>query len=64
MNTFSLKIRRRKTSLIPSAVREELIEIASSNLSPETFDFFILSEPAKSTRYNIEVIIEVFVRDF
>jgi len=38
--------------------------MASSNLSPETFDFFILSDPAKSTRYNIEVIIDVFVKDF
>lgn len=49
---------------IPNAVREEFIEIASSNLSPDTFDFLTLSDPARSTKYKIEVMIDVFVRDF
>ena len=38
--------------------------MASSSLSPEIFDFLTLSEPAKSTRYKIEVIIDVFVNEF
>ena len=49
---------------IPRAVRDEFIDIASSSLSPETFDFLTLSDPAKSTRYSIDVVSDVFFNGF
>lgn len=65
MNTFSLRL---KTNFImdkiPNAVKDEFIDIASSSLSPETFDFLTLSEPARSTKYKIEVMIDVLLNAF
>lgn len=44
----------------PNAVKEQFIDLASFNLSPETFDFLILSLPAKSTKYNVPTLQLIF----
>lgn len=43
---------------LPRALKELLIALASWSLSPVDFDFFTLSEPARSTIYKIDVTKE------
>lgn len=43
---------------LPSAASEKLIFFASSNRWAETCDFLTRSLPARSTKYNMECVIE------
>jgi len=42
---------------LPNVEREEFMCFVSFSLSPDTNDFFTLSDPAKSTRYSVEITI-------
>lgn len=44
----------------PKAVKEQFIDRASFNLSPDAFDFLILSLPAKSTKYKVPPLVLLF----
>ena len=52
--TFCLLLSANPFIHLPRVDKDELIAIASSRLSPDTSDFLILSEPAKSTRNSVE----------